>query len=183
MGCSGRGGADEEEEGVDLDGEALAGGVDLLLGAALDIDPVEGSVEEAGEVVAHDEFEVADLWALEDDGGVEVGDAPAGVGDAAVCIAEEGGGVAGVVVGVVVGEELADVGECECAEEGVGDGVVEGVAVGVGDGAAVVRNGDSGEEEGTAGAFGGLGFEAVDVVAEADAVGGVGWNRHGAWLR
>lgn len=169
----------QEHDGVDLDGAVLAHGVHLLVGLGFDVDEGFVDADEAGEVAADSVFDGRELRAFEDDGGVEVGEAVAGVLGEGEGFEEEevGGGV--LPAGVGVWEELSDVGEGEGAEDGVGEGVEEGVAVGVADGAFVVLEGDASEDEGAALACGGEGFESVEVVAVADAEGraGVGCGR------
>lgn len=152
-----------------LDRATFADRVDPLVGLSLDVDAAGLDGEDAGEVGAHGVLVRGESWALEDDGGVEVFDVPAERGGAVRGGGEEDLGVLGLVARVGVGEELADVGEGKGAENRVGDGVVEGVAIGVGDGAGIVGEGDSPEDEGAAPAGGRVGLEAVEVVAVADA--------------
>lgn len=159
---------------MDLDGSVLADGVDFFVGLALHVDAVEGHREQVGEGGSDGVFVGAELGAFADDGGVEVGGSVAGGVDAGEGFGEKDARVLRVVAGVGVGEELADVGLGDGAEEGVGDGVEEGVAVGVGDGAPVVVDLDGAEDEGAPLALRGLGLEAVEVVAVPDPDGWLG---------
>lgn len=154
---------------MDLDRATLADGVYSLVCLSLDVDAAGLDGEDAGEVGAHGVFVGGEPGAFEDDGGVEVFDVPAARGGAVGGGGEEDLGVLGFVARVGVGEELADVGEAKGAEDGIGDGVVEGVAIGVGGWAGVVGEGNAAEDEGAAPAGGREGFEAVEVVAVADA--------------
>lgn len=114
---------------MNFDGPVFADGVDLFVGFALHVDAIQGHLEEVGEGLADGVFVGAEFGAFADDGGVEVGRAVAEGVDAAEGFFEEDARVLRVVSWVVVGEELADVGVGDGAEEGVGDGVEEGVAV------------------------------------------------------
>lgn len=152
-----------------LDRATFADGVYPLVGLSLDVDAAGLDGEDAGEVGADGVLVGREFRAFEDDGGIEVFEAPAEGGGAVGGGAQEDLGVLGLVARVGVGEELADVGEGKGAEDGVGDGVVEGVTIGVGDGAGVVGEGDSPEDERAAPAGGRVGLEAVEVVAVADA--------------
>lgn len=164
-----RSGALEKHHGVNLDGEALADGVDLLVGLALEADAVEGDLQEPGDVGAEAVLDGADLRLFEDDGGIGIDDAPRLRFEKADGLGEEDGGVFGFAAWVVVGEELADVGQAGGAEEGIGQGVVEGVAVAVGDGAAVMEEVDAAQNQWASGPGGGEGLEPVEVVSVPDA--------------
>lgn len=169
---------------MDLDRASLPHGVDLFVCFALHVDAIEGHLEEIGQGLADGVFVWAEFGSFADDGGVEVGGAVAEGVDSAEGFGEENARVLRVVAGVGVWEELADVWVGDGSEERVGDGVEEGVAIGVGDGASVVLDGDGAEDEGASGSgWGGIGggFEAVEVVAVADADGWMGcWP--GGWL-
>lgn len=163
---------------MDFEGAAFADGVDLFVGFAFDVDSGDVEFEDAGDVAADLILAGAELGALEDDGGVDVADGPAGGRGTLVGFGEEGFGIGAGPLGIGVGEELADIGEGEGAEDGIGDRVKEGIAIGVGDGAAVGFEGDASENEGlAAGIFGAVdGGKAVEVVAVSDA------NREGLSL-
>lgn len=154
---------------MNLDCAPFANRIDPLMGLSLDVDAVLVEAKDSGEVGANRVLMGGEFRALEDDGGVEVFDAPAERRRAIDGVAEEDLGVLGVVARVGVGEDLADVGKGEGAEHGIGDGVVEGVAIGVGHGAGVMGDRDSTEDEGSSCAGGGAGLEAVEVVAVPDA--------------
>lgn len=154
---------------MDLDGAPLPHCVNLLVGLALDVHTVQGEIQMAGDVGAHLVLDGRDLGALQDQGAVQVDDAPSGFMDAPHCLDQEVPGILAFVAGVGVGEELSDVGEGKGAQEGVGDGVVQGVAIGMADGSGVVREADAANDEGPSASGGGRRFESVEVVAVADA--------------
>ena len=156
---------DQQRDGVAGDGAVLAETVDVFVGLTLEVDLVVLAVEQGGEVLADVVLVGAELGPLEDDGNVEVAEGVPGFAHEPVGLGDEevGGGV--LPAGVVVGEELADVGLGESAEDGVGGGVVDDIAVAVPGWAAVVVEFDAADDEGAAG------FEAVEVEAVADPVG------------
>lgn len=159
---------DKQHDGVGLDGQAEADRIDALVRLGLHIHTVEVDGEQVGEACP-DRFAVGgELGAFEDDRGVEVADRQAFGVHAAECLGEEVARIASLVLRGRVGEELADVGLGECAEECVGDGVEEGVAVGMRDGGVVVGDGDTAEDEGL-GVAGVGGLKAVEVPAVTDA--------------
>jgi len=153
------------------DGFFFADGVDGFAGFAFDVDLGFGDLKELGEAFDHGGFVGGEFGFLGEDDDVGVEDVVAGFGEFFHGGSEEFGGVDVFVLGVGVGEELADVGEAGGAGEGVDEGVEDDVGIGVAVEALGVGDGDVREDEGPSG--GG----AVEVVAEADAnVGHVGSN-------
>jgi len=147
------------------DGLAGADGVAAFVGGGFDADVVGGDLEGGGEEGFHGGDVGGEFGAFGEEGDVGVADFVAAGGGFVEGAAEDFLGVHAAAAGVGVGEEVADVGEGEGAEDGVGEGVGEDVGVGVAVEAEVAGDGDAAEDEFTAG------DEAVDVVAEADAEG------------
>ena len=118
----------DEYDGVAL-GDVVE--VEALGGFGLDADAVDGDAEEVGDAGAHFTCDGRDFWRGEDERGVDVDDAVAGVVELFQSQVEEDGGVGVFPARVARGEEAADVACGDGAEEGVGDGVEQDVAVGV----------------------------------------------------
>lgn len=168
---------------MNLDRASLPHCVDALVRLALDVHARWIDPQHAGDVGDHRGLVREEFGAFEDDRRVEVGNRVAAGCDAPRGFLEEDARVAGVVPRVGIGEELADVGLTQCAEEGIGDRVVQRIAIGMGDGAVGVLEGDAAQDEGSdgLGALGNRGSEGlqtVQVVAVADAEGR-GWARTG----
>jgi len=147
------------------DGMALGDVIEIEAfgGFGLDADLVEFDAEEVGDADAHFAGDGRDFGRGENEGGVDVYDAVAGVLEFFKGEIEEDGGV-GVFPSRVVGrEEGADVARGHCAEEGVGDGVEEDVAVGVAGEAFGVVEREAADAERNAG------LEDVRVIAKSDA--------------
>lgn len=138
---------DEGGDGLGFAGLAFADGADFFGRLKFDADLIGFDFENSGDVGLDGVAVVLELGALEDDGGVDVGDGPA-------AFADEGGGVGEELLGrgafparIGVGEVHADVAEGEGAEEGIGEGVEEDVGVGMAVEAELARDVDAAEDE------------------------------------
>ena len=106
-----------------------------------------------------------ELGAFGEEGDVHVADSVAALLGLVDRAAQDFLGIHAEAVRVGVGEEVADVGQAERAEDGVGERVGQGVGVGMAVEAEVGGDFDAAEDQLAAG------DEAVDVVTEADADG------------
>ena len=119
------------DEGYGVGGDAFfaACEAEALGGGGFDADVGGVDVHEGGECLP----DVVDVWAylgaLGADGGVDVDDGVAVVGEELGYVAEEELAVDACIGGVGVGEVAADVAEGCCSEECVADGVDEDVGV------------------------------------------------------
>jgi ABC-2 type transport system ATP-binding protein len=109
-----------------------------------------------------------DFGPLGENHAIQVHDPPAGLPQSVGGSPEHFGRVSAAVDRIGVGKKFADIPQRRRSEQGIGDRVEEHVGVAVADGGLVVGDSDAAEHQ--AGAW----FEAVGVVAEADAV-------HGWW--
>lgn len=158
-----------------LDRPSLPHCIHFLVGLALDIHTAGIDSEDARDIGPHLVLVRRELRFFEDDGGVDVDDFPSALSHPARGFAEKIGGVLGFVALIGVGKQLADVGQAGGGENGIGDRVVEGIAIGVADGAAIVVEADSAENQWAAIARRRQRFEAVEVITVADPVLGVVW--------
>jgi hypothetical protein len=78
----------------------------------------------------------------EDQAGVDIGDAAAGVAHTSQGFAEKDGGIRVFPFGIGRREERADIGGGDGAEQGVSDGMQQDVAIGMAAQALVMRQGD-----------------------------------------
>ncbi len=147
------------------DGIVVAYGVDVFVGLAFDVDLGGVAIEERREIVFDGLLVGGEFGGLEDDGDVDVVDGVAGGVHEGEGVLEEDLGIGVFVLGMVVGEKLADVGFGESAEDGIGEGVEEDIAIGVGGAAFVVLEGVAPDDERE------IGFEAVEVEAVSDSEG------------
>lgn len=129
------------------DGTIFAEAVDFFVSFAFDVNLIEFDFEELGNVVADGIFVGTEFGFLEDDGDVDVVDVVLGGVHFFDGLDEENTGVGAFPLWVVIGEELADIGEGECTKDGIGDGVVDDIAIGMADAAAVVIEGDTADDE------------------------------------
>ena len=135
------------DEGYGVGGDAFfaACEAEALGGGGFDVDGCWRDVHEWGERL----LDMVDVWAylgaLGADGGVDVGDGVAVVGEEADDVAEEELAVDAGIGGVGVGEVAADVAEGCCSEEGVADGVDEDVGVAMSEEAEFVGDEDAAE--------------------------------------
>lgn len=138
---------DDQDGDLGFGGESFSDRADFFRGFEFDGDAVQGEFERLGEGLADGEAEVAEFGALDDDRGVDVGDAVAAFADQGEGVFKEDERVAVLPLGVGIGEVEADVAKGGGAEEGVCDGVGEDVGVGVAIEAEVTGDGDAAEDE------------------------------------
>eukprot|EP00408_Alexandrium_pacificum_P018813 CAMPEP_0171196342 /NCGR_PEP_ID=MMETSP0790-20130122/21853_1 /TAXON_ID=2925 /ORGANISM="Alexandrium catenella, Strain OF101" /LENGTH=246 /DNA_ID=CAMNT_0011661563 /DNA_START=165 /DNA_END=902 /DNA_ORIENTATION=+ len=110
---------------------ALADRVNLLMGARLDVHVRQGNTEHARQVLPHGVLDWSHPRLLQYQGGIQVGNLIALLVHQPPGLVEELLGVRSPPPRVVVGKELADVGEAQSTEDGICGRVVEHVAVGV----------------------------------------------------
>ena len=124
---------------------------------------IDAQIEQVGDAGAHLVGDGRDFGRGQDQGGIDVDDAEAGVLQLLHGEVEEDGRVGVFPAGIAGREEAADVAGGDGAQQGVGDGVQQHVAVGVAGQALGVFERESADAQRHA--F----FEGVRVIAKSDA--------------
>ena len=154
---------------MDFDGPTLAYRIHFFVRLALDVHLGKVHPQHAADIRSHLSLYRAEFGAFQNDGGVEITNLVARVRYPLGSRGEKNLGVLAFVKRVGIGKELADVGEGECAQECIGDGVVEGISIAMGDRTVGVGECNSTDHKRTAIPQRGLMFEAVEIVTMADA--------------
>ena len=116
---------------MDLDGSALAYGIDTFMSLALQIDCCLVAAEQQGHIRSHLGLAGADLGPLTDDRDVDVANAKAMSSDAGNGFSEKRAAVLPVVGRVCIWKELPNIGLANRPKESVSRGMKHGIAIGM----------------------------------------------------
>ena len=153
----------KQDNSLRFAGSAFANGADLFGGLEFQTTSAYIDFQRRRQIFANGRAKVFEFGPLENDGGIDVGDAIAFNGREALSFEEELDAVRGAPFGRGVGEVEADIAERERAQDGVGDGVGKDIGIGVAGETEFGGDFDTTENEIT------TGLEAVGVPALADA--------------
>ncbi len=162
----------KQRDHMNLDGPALAHGIDTLVGLALQIHLPHFTAQNRSNPVSHLILAGTDLGLLTDDRDVEISEAETLVFNAFGRLSEESPAVSILMPRVVIRKQLPDIRLANRPEQGVGHGVQDRVAVRVANRADGMVKRHAAEHERSTRPLRGSGLQPVQVVSMADTAGG-----------
>lgn len=132
---------------MNLNCPTLPNSINLLVGLALDIDPVLGAEEQLGNPSSHRIRDRCDFRAFTDHCGIQVPDHQVPGLHPTDRFFQENAGVGTLVDGIRIGKEPSNIRFAQGTQEGIGHSMEQGVTIGMTDGACGMLNLDTAQHE------------------------------------
>jgi len=151
-----------------FNGSPLADRIDAFVGLALHIHPFGPDPEFLRHIRSDRLLVRREFGTLQYHRGIDIFDSKSIAGGQTDRLTQKDRGISGVVPGIIVGKELADVLTAQCTQNGIGHGVIERVAIGMGHWTAIVFKSDTADDQRSTAALRVNRLQPMQVVAVSD---------------